>query len=153
LFKKATEPTAARESKIVCAAEVEPDVLIPRWRRSPALLCCLPGSSIVIVLSAFVGVLEDFVGLSNIFEFFLGVWGFTDIRMVLASQLTIGSLNFCLGGVLCNSQGGIVIFELHLPFSSDAPAYVVVGITPHLYHGYCSLGRVLGGPCRLAPRV
>jgi hypothetical protein len=120
LFKKATEPTAARECKIVSAAEVEPDVLITRWRRSPALLRCLPGGSVAIVLGALVGVLEDFVSLANVFEFFLGVWGFADIRMVLASQLTIGSLNVFLGGILCNTQGSIVIFELHLTFSSDA---------------------------------
>ena len=104
LLKKATEPTAARESKIVCTAEVEPDVLIPWRRRSPALLCCLPGSAIAIVLGVFVGVLGNFVRLANIFEFVLGVWGFADIRMVLASQLPIGALNVFLGGILCNPE-------------------------------------------------
>jgi hypothetical protein len=63
--------------------------------------------------------------------------------MVLASQLTIGSLNVFLGGILHNTQGSIVVFELHYTFSSDASAYVVVGLTSHLYHEYCSLGRVL----------
>ncbi len=29
--------------------------------------------------------------------------------MVLASQVTIGSLNFFLGGVLCHTQGGMEI--------------------------------------------
>jgi hypothetical protein len=99
LLKKATEPTAARESKIVCVAEVEPDVLITRGRRSFALLCCLPGRAIAIVLGAFVGVLEDFVGLTNVFKFFLGVWGFVNIRVIFASELTIGPLNFFLGRV------------------------------------------------------
>jgi hypothetical protein len=133
LFKIVTEPTAARKYKILRAAGVKPDVLIARWRRSSPLLCRLPGSPIAIILGAFVGVLENFVGLSNIFKLFLGVWGFADIRMVLASQLPIGSLNFFLGGVLCNIQGGIVIFEPHLTFSSDAPAYVGLLASRRIY--------------------
>src|SRR2546422_8836531 len=120
LFKKATESAGARK-KILRTAEVEPDVLIAWWRRSPALLCRLPGSPIAVVLGAFIGVLEDFVGLTDVFKFFLGVWGFVDIRMVLASELAIGPLNFFLGCVFCNPQGTIIIFEFHLAFSSDAP--------------------------------
>src|SRR5215831_19055437 len=128
LFKKATEPTGTRK-KILCATEVEPDVLIARWRCSPTLLCRLPGSPIAVILGAFVRVFEDFVGLTDVFKFFLGVWGFVDIRMVLASELTIGPLNFFLGGVFCNPQGGIIIFEFHLAFSSDAP-----GMWAHWHH-------------------
>jgi len=63
------------------------------------LLCRFPGSPIAVVLGAFVGVLEDFVGLTDVFKCFLGVWGFVDIRMILASELTIGPLNFFLGRV------------------------------------------------------
>src|SRR5215470_1165353 len=102
LIKKATEAAGGRKCKILRTAEVEPDVLIARWRRSPTLLCRLPGSSIAIVLGAFVRVLEDFIGFINIFKFFLGVWGFIDIRMIFASQFPIGSLNFFLGRAFCN---------------------------------------------------
>src|SRR5215475_10400329 len=91
LFKKATEPpTGARKWKILGAAEVEPDVLIARWRRPSALLCHLPGSPIAVILGTFVGVLEDFVGLTEVFKFFLSAWGFIDVRMIFASQFPIG---------------------------------------------------------------
>src|SRR4030095_2185288 len=120
LFKKTTEPAGTRK-KIFRAAEVEPDVLIAWWRCSFALLCRLPGSPIAIVFGAFVRVFEDFVSLTDVFKFFLGVWGFFDIRMIFASQFPIGPLNFFLGRVFCNPQGSIVIFEFHLAFSSDAP--------------------------------
>src|SRR5262245_19785072 len=128
LFKKATEPAGARK-KVLYAAEVEPDVLIAWWRRSPALLCRLPGSPRAVVLGAFVGVLEDFVGFTDVFKFFFSVWGFINIRMVLAGELTIGPLNFFLGCIFCHSQGSIIIFEFHLAFSSDAP-----GMWAHWHH-------------------
>src|SRR5262245_18454484 len=112
LFKKATEPAGARK-KIIRAAEVEPDVLIARWRCSPTLLCRLPGSPIAVVLGTFVGVLEDFVSLTDVFKFFLGVCRFVNIRMIFARELPIGPLNFFLGRVFCKPQGSIVIFEFH----------------------------------------
>src|SRR5262245_51939364 len=96
LCKKASEPAGATQ-QISRATEVEPDVLIARWRCSPTLLCCFPGSPIAVVLGTLVGVLEDFVGLTDVFKFFLGVWGFVDIRMIFASELPIGPLNFFLG--------------------------------------------------------
>src|SRR5215510_13979644 len=89
LFKKATEPAGIRKCKILRAAEVEPDVLIAWWRRSPTLLCRLPGSPIAVILGTFVGVFEDFIGLTEVFKFFLGTWGFINIRMIFARQFPI----------------------------------------------------------------
>src|SRR5262249_17153130 len=78
------------------------------------LLRGLPGRPIAVIFGAFVGVLEDFVCLTDVFKFILGAWGFVDIRMILTGQLTIGSLNLFLRCILCHSQDGIVIFEFHL---------------------------------------
>src|SRR5262249_32301036 len=111
----------------------------------------LPGSPIGVVLSTFFGILEDFVGLTDVFQFFLGVWGFIDIRMIFPSQFPIGPLNFFLGRIFCNSQGSIVIFEFHLAFSSDAP-----GMWAHWHHDDISTPCILlpgQGPLRTLPAI
>src|SRR5262249_36292582 len=72
LFKKTTEPTSPREHKIFRSAAVEPDVLIARWRGATTLFCRLPCGPVTVILGTFVRILEDFVGLTNVFKFFLG---------------------------------------------------------------------------------
>ena len=68
------------------------------------------------------------VGFGNLFELFLGIWLFIDVRMELAGLLLEGLLNITRGGVLGDTQNLVVIFFVHRRHARQPPAHSSVYI-------------------------
>ena len=68
------------------------------------------------------------VGLGNLFELFLGIRLFVDVRMELAGLLLEGLLYITRGGVLGDAQNLVVIFFVHRRHARQPPAHSSVYI-------------------------
>ena len=62
------------------------------------------------------------VGLGNLFELFLGIRLFVDVRMELAGLLLESLLNITRGGVLGDTENLVVIFFVHRRHARQPPA-------------------------------
>ena len=68
------------------------------------------------------------IGLGNLFELFLGIRFFVDVRMELAGLLLEGLLYITRGGVLGNTQNLVIIFFVHRRHARQPPAHSSVYI-------------------------
>src|SRR5258706_9630336 len=68
-----------------------------------------------VIALALLGIAEDLVGLVDLFELFLRVRLFVDVRVVLARELSVGLLDVVGRRVLRNAKGLVVILvrDLH----------------------------------------
>src|SRR5262245_49501818 len=128
LFKKGAE---TGKPKIVGdTAKIEPHILVPgRWCAT-TLLSSFPGCPIAVVPGTLLGVLEDFIGLAKFLELLLGAFGLVHIRVILARQFAVGTLDLSLRGLLANAKDGIVILKLH-PMSPQARPVRLLCSPPH----------------------
>src|SRR5690554_736125 len=67
----------------------------------------------LVVFCALFGVFQHLVSLAEIFKLLVGIFLFTDIRMILPCQLPIGFFDFLGGGRLTHTKHGVIVFEVH----------------------------------------
>ena len=67
----------------------------------------------VIVLGAFVGALQRFIGFGDVLEFGLGILFLTHIRVVFAGQFAISSLDRGVISRRLHTQNLVIVFEVH----------------------------------------
>ncbi len=68
----------------------------------------------VVVLGALVGAFQRFIGFGDVLELGLGVLFLAHIRVVLARQLAVGSLDRAVVRRWLNTQDLVIVFEVHL---------------------------------------
>jgi hypothetical protein len=88
------------------------ETLIPVGR-GPEILPGLPVFTQLVVSCTFFGVLEHFVGFTDLLEAFLGVWLLADVGMKLARQFAVGSLDFIRAGFPRDPENVVIVSKLH----------------------------------------